>query len=121
MGFGVEEYDGLGAYRARENGKPVDNSGEIVGARDTALNGKYSGALELGEKLGRSKQVHDCFATHYVRFALGRSEKTEDTCSVEQVQHAFYGSGGDFRTLVVAIATSDSFRFRSPPRVETKP
>ena len=115
MGFGVEEYDGVGAYRDHENGKPVDNTGEIVGAREATLNGKYAGARELGEKLGKSKQVHDCFATQYLRFALGRSEKPEDTCSVQQIQHAFYAGGGDFRSLLLSIATSDSFRFRSAP------
>ena len=45
-------------------------------------------------------------------FALGREPGEADACSVEQIQNALSESDGDLRELLVAIATSDAFRYR---------
>jgi hypothetical protein len=112
LGFGLENYDGLGVYRDTQNGKPIDATGEIKGAREASLNGKFNGPKELAEKLAGSRQVHDCVSVNMYRYAIGRVETQEDQCALNNIQIAFFESGGDFRTLGVKIATSDTFRFR---------
>ena len=43
---------------------------------------------------------------------MGRAEQQADACSLEQVKQDFTSAGGDFRTLLVSLATTDAFRFR---------
>jgi hypothetical protein len=120
LGFGFEHYDGIGVTRDTENGKPVDASGAVVGARDPALEGPFSSVAELAERLGRSRQVSDCMAAHLFRYALGRVEQQEDACSLDAARARFAGSQGRFAELQRAIIGSASFRTRTPP-VEVTP
>ncbi len=115
VGFGFEQYDALGRFRAAENGKPIDASGEVTGVRDPALAGPFNGAAELSERFARSPLVRDCVATQWYRYAAGRLEATEDGCSLRDVKLHFARSGGDFRELLVAIIQTPAFRTRGLP------
>lgn len=117
VGFGFEHYDGLGVRRDMDNGKPVDASGDIIGARDGSLLGPYTTVATLAGRLAGSRQVHDCMASHFVRFALGRADGPEDECSVKDAQAAFFASGGKFKDLELSIILSASFRTRETPEV----
>ncbi len=109
IGFGFEHYDGIGAYREKDNGKPVDASGEVAQVTDSSLEGKFNGASELMGHLAGARQVHDCMATQWYRYAAGRVETGGDRCSVSSVQQAFFDSGGDFDALRLAVVKSPSF------------
>jgi Protein of unknown function (DUF1592)/Protein of unknown function (DUF1588)/Protein of unknown function (DUF1585)/Protein of unknown function (DUF1595)/Protein of unknown function (DUF1587) len=113
-GFGLEGFDQLGRVRTEENGLPVDASGIIVESKDPNLDGAFNGALELSSKLAQSPQVEACLATQWFRYGMGRAEQKSDICSLERVKSVFADSGGDFRELLVALATSDAFRYRAP-------
>lgn len=113
VGFGFEHFDGMGAWRDTDNALPVDASGNVTVGFDDALKGPFSTVAELSGRLADSRQVHDCFATQMVRYALGRVEATADTCSVQAVQQQFFDSGGRFTDLQLAIVASDMFRFRA--------
>jgi hypothetical protein len=109
LGFPLEVYDWAGAYRAEENGTRIDTSVHIdLGV----FEGDFANASELLEAIGGSDVARECYATHWFRYAVGRPETPEDTCSIEAVNEAFAASGGDVRELLVAIAVSDAFRFR---------
>jgi hypothetical protein len=113
VGFGLESYDHLGRFRTEEYGLPIDASGNIVETPgDPELAGPFDGALELSAKLATSPQVEDCLATQWFRYAMGRIEQAEDACSLNAVKSKFSDSGGDFATLLVALATTDAFRYR---------
>lgn len=113
IGFGFEHYDGIGAYRTTDNGKPVDATGEVVQANETALDGPFDGAPALMSRLGKARQVHDCATTQWYRYALGRVETEADACSITSVQTEFFEHGGDFDALRRAIAKSASFRYHA--------
>ena len=112
VGFGLEAFDQLGRFRTDEYGIPIDATGNVVDAGDPALEGAFDGALELTARLAASPQVEACLATQWFRYTMGRAEQEQDACSLEQVKAEFARSGGDFRELLVALATSDAFRFR---------
>ena len=112
MGFGLEAFDQLGRFRAEENGLPIDATGNLLDAGDPQIEGAFDGALELTSRLAQSPQVEACVATQWFRYTMGRAEQDADVCSLEEVKAAFAGSGGNFRELLVALATSDAFRFR---------
>lgn len=109
VGFAFEHYDPIGRFRATEGDLPIDATGELINA-DVA--GTFDGVKELATKLVSSEQVSRCIANQWFRFALGRIEKKEDTCSMEHIEEVFLGSGQSLRELVFTIATSDAFRYR---------
>jgi hypothetical protein len=84
----------------------------VEDAEDPELEGAFDGALELTAKLAASPQVEACVATQWFRYTMGRAEQQADGCSLEQVKADFSSAGGNFRELLVALATSDAFRFR---------
>ncbi|MDP3231760.1 MAG: DUF1588 domain-containing protein [Myxococcales bacterium] len=112
VGFGFENYDAVGAYRTVESGKTVDASGSVYAARDEKLTGPFNGISELARRLADSRQVHDCVASEWMRFAMGRGLGDGDQCSLTQVQEKFTASQGRFDDLLTAIIMSDTFRTR---------
>jgi hypothetical protein len=113
VGFGLEAFDHLGRFRAEENGIPIDATGNVMDSGDPALDGAFDGARELTSRLAASPQVEACIATQWFRYGMGRAEQDADACSLEQVKANFASSGGDFRELLIALATTDAFRFRA--------
>jgi hypothetical protein len=87
-----------------------------VGTSD--VDGSYSGAVELSNKLADSKQVEQCAAKNVYRYALGREEQGADACKLDALYASMEKSGGDVRELLVAVATSYEFIHRAPVSVE---
>lgn len=108
-GFSFERYDALGRFRTHENGVPVDPTGAFAGTRD--VDGEVADAIELAQRLADSAQAEECFATHWFRHAMGRTERAADRCQIQALAAAMR-EGGDLRELLVALVTSPSFRFR---------
>jgi hypothetical protein len=109
IGFAFEHYDGIGKFRSMDNGGVVDSSGTL------SLDGKdhtFNDAKELAGLLAGSAEVKKCFATQWVRYAFKRKETAGDTASIESAATAF--GKGSVRDLLVGVATSRSFRYRTP-------
>jgi hypothetical protein len=123
VGFGFEEYNGVGLWRDIENGIPVDTTGEMLytDSQDPILEGPFTGVSELSQKLRNSTQVQTCIAKHWFRYSMGRMESTTDSCSIENIESSFIGTGGDVRELLVALIRTDTFRYRSAPHFEETP
>jgi len=109
LGYGFESYDGIGRFRTMENGVPIDNSGEIA---DSDIDGTFHGALELGQRLVKSTQVHKCLATNWFRYALGRMETPLDSCAIDNVVSRFQAAELRIPELLLALVESDAFRVR---------
>jgi hypothetical protein len=118
LGFAFEHYDGIGAYRTTDNGKPVDATGT---AQIDGQTRSFKDAVDLVGHLAASRDVAECMATGWTRFALGRNETADDQGSLKHAVAALDRSQGSLRELMVAIATSRSFRFRSPAPGEVLP
>lgn len=112
IGFGLENYDALGRYRAIEEGVSIDARGEIVSSVDT--DGAFEGPLALSERLAGSKAVRECVATQFFRFALARTETKADDCSLAKTFERLEARGGSLQELIIAVAKSDAFRHLSP-------
>ena len=110
VGFGFEHYDAVGAWRDTDQGVPVDASGEMFETLDA--DGPFYGAVELVGKLAASQEAQRCVARQLFRFALQRVENTADACSLRHVFDEFETSGLNLHQLMMAIVTSDAFRFQ---------
>ena len=110
LGFGLEGYDAVGAFRTQEeSGLAIDDSGEITA---TDVNGTFFGGVELAGLLSQSGVVRECVSRQWFRYALGRIESEADDCSIETIAKTFDESNYDVRVLLREITLSTAFRFR---------
>jgi len=112
IGFGFEAFDGTGAYRARENGQPIDASGTLMGTGDPKVDGPFDGVSGLVDHLLRGDRLSTCFARQMFRFAMGGVETDADEAFVEAL-----GSGFTVDTrmtdLILALVTTPEFSGRT--------
>ena len=107
VGLVFEHFDEVGRWRDRDNGKPIDSSGEIHGSQD--LNGPLADHLELAAKLSNSEQVHRCFNIQFFRFVQGRGERSSDACWLEQAYEVYRSEGTSLRALIRHYASAPGF------------
>jgi hypothetical protein len=69
IGFGLENFDGVGAYRTTEAGQPIDSSGYIEDLNHTTFNGPE----DLARKLAAAPEVSQCLAAQMTSYVLGVS------------------------------------------------
>jgi hypothetical protein len=114
LGFAFEEYGGIGEFRTIDNNAPVNSSGSLV------LDGQtypYNSAPELVKLMAASPTVQSCFATQWLRYAFGRGETPADQASLNAATSAL-ASTGDVRELIVALAKSRTFTYRTATAME---
>jgi hypothetical protein len=109
LGFAFGAFDAIGQHRTSEFGLPINDSGEL---RGTDVDGPFRGAVELGQKLAQSEQVRQCVANQLLRYALAATRMNLSPCMVDAIAKKFEASGGDLRELLIAVVTSDAFRYR---------
>jgi hypothetical protein len=113
LGFGLEEMDGIGRYRTTENGLPVDSSGMLA---NTDVDGPFTGAAALSQKLASSKMFQTCFVWQFFRFAESRAPEATEQCLVNDWSDALTKGGGHFRDLLVEYVTRPEFVARKEDR-----
>jgi hypothetical protein len=117
IGFGFEHYDALGRFRATEEGHPIDATGDVLDGGDAT--GAFDGAPELASQLLGSERLQSCVSRQFFRFAATHIETRDDACSTRVAQNALEDAG-DLRELLIAITSTESFRYRRIP-TETSP
>ncbi|QDV40708.1 hypothetical protein Enr13x_05440 [Stieleria neptunia] len=112
LGFGMENFDAVGAYRERDGAYEIDASGELPGGVE------FDGAEELMQILvqEKSQQFCKCLAGKLLTYALGRGLTSYDRCTVNSALAAMENDGYRFSSLVAAIVTSDPFTMRERKR-----
>ena len=108
IGFGLENFDGVGLWRDTENGKPIDASGELP---DGDAAGPFVGPAELARKVASSTEARNCFSAKWLDFAYGRVGGEQDVCTEAQLEKAFAESGGNVKALLVALTQTDAFLY----------
>jgi mono/diheme cytochrome c family protein len=107
LGFGLENFDAIGAWRDKDGPYPVDSSGVLPGGQ------KFAGPVELKAVLmTRIKPFARCLTEKLMTYALGRGLEYQDRCVVEKVADSVLADGGKFSKLVSAIVHSDPFQKR---------
>nr|WP_281404484.1 DUF1592 domain-containing protein [Pyxidicoccus fallax] len=86
VGFGFENFDGLGKHRTTENGFPVDAKGSIAHASGDF---SFTGGGELARWLANSEDVANCVPLQIFRYAMGREESEVDQRLLSDMRDAF--------------------------------
>jgi|GEM_PF-706345 len=108
-GFAFEHYDAMGKLRAEDNGQPVDASGNFnLWSGETF---EFQNAVELTAQLARSTQVRDCYSLRWTRYATGIY--LDDKHPEVQRLQASFRENDQIKDLLIAITTSDLFRYRN--------
>ncbi len=106
LGLSLEHFDSVGAWRDRwHDGTPVDASG-------TWNDETFDDFRTLLTGLDADRTIRDCYASHWVQWALGRPLEEADSCTVQGVADQLEQAGGDLRELVIAVVTTEAFRTR---------
>ncbi|NNB92400.1 DUF1592 domain-containing protein [Corallococcus exiguus] len=116
MGFGMEDFDGLGQHRTEENGKRVDASGAVI-ARDGTTNlGDFTGGAQLARYLTTSEELANCVPLQFVRYAMGRDEHASDTELLAAMRTGPYRTDRlKITEVLVSLVRSSSFTQRRLP------
>jgi hypothetical protein len=122
IGLGFGFFDAIGEYQTSDangfgappGGFPaIDATGQVLPMTTGELSTRFDGATDLATKLASATQTRQCFVLQELRYALSRVESAADTCSASAVYQEFAAGGFDLRKLLVAIAASDAFRYKS--------
>jgi hypothetical protein len=114
LGLTLENFDGTGAFRASENGAPIDASGTLDGH-------SFEGAQGLGQALHDHPQTARCLVDRMYRSAAGRSILPAERPYVDYLNQVFQTDGYRVPDLMRAIAVSRSFYLVSAPEKEETP
>ncbi|MCA9705736.1 MAG: DUF1592 domain-containing protein [Myxococcales bacterium] len=114
VGFGLEHFDPVGAWRDDDSGHPIDTSAELRGLEALSDDDvtAFSTVPELAAVVASSQAAPACFATHYFRYTHGRLETPDDACAVEGLTQRFAEAQHDVIALVVSTITAPEFRYR---------
>lgn len=110
IGFALESFDGVGTWRTKEAGQPLDASGQLTDGT------KITGVVDL-----RAALVH--YSPQFVRtvteklmtYALGRGVEYQDMPVVRSIVRDAARSDYRFSALVMGIVKSDSFQMNRKP------
>lgn len=108
IGFGLENFDGSGAWRDKENGKDIDTSGELIGGR------KFTGVDELRKLLvdDHRSEFHRAVASKLLTYALGRGLDWYDKPALDRIVSDTEKAGGSSRAMLRAVIRSAPFEYR---------
>jgi hypothetical protein len=108
LGFTLEGFDAVGAWRDFDAGSPIDASGRLPDGTSVR------GVAELRAALAADGNV---FATTFVEklmiYALGRGLTAYDMPVVRGILHAAESDGLRFESIVLGIVESPAFRMRT--------
>lgn len=109
LGFGLENYDAVGAWRTEDGGVPVDAAGELPGGRS------FRGPKDLRALLADSERdaFVRCLTEKMLTYALGRGLQPYDKPAVDRICLELENNGFRFSQLIQSIVESLPFQMRT--------
>jgi hypothetical protein len=109
VGLALENFDGVGIWRATENGIPIDARGTMEGK-------EFVGAPGMGQTLHDTAPAAACAVRNLFRYAIGRNPVKGEAGLLRDLEDRFADMGYRFPELMRMLAMSDPFRTTSEPR-----
>lgn len=107
IGFALENFDPIGAFRTADGEFEIDASGEFPdGATFTGIEDLKTILLERRDEFTR------CLAEKMMIYALGRGLEYYDRAAVREIESAVAADGYKMQTLIREIVMSPPFRSR---------
>jgi len=110
LGFALEHYDAVGAFRTQDAGRPIDASATMPdGAQFDGLGGLQKILLDHKDEFTRA------FTERLLTYALGRGLEPYDQPKVRAIARATAADDYRIRTLILGIVQSEPFNLRRTP------
>jgi hypothetical protein len=108
IGFGLENYDAIGAWRNRDAGVPIDPAGRL------ATGETFKGASDLSQMLMKKKRDEfvQCLSEKLLTYALGRGTEYYDRPAIEQIARNTAKNRYKFTSLIMEVVRSVPFQMR---------
>ena len=107
LGFSMENFDGVGAWRTTDGNKPIDVSGAMPDGQ------KYQGVGELRKLLGDRREAFVTTVTEkLLTYAIGRELYASDQPAIRQIIREAATSDYRWSAIVSGIARSLPFQMR---------
>ncbi|HET8937037.1 MAG TPA: DUF1592 domain-containing protein [Polyangiales bacterium] len=103
IGLALENFDGIGAFRERENNLTIDASGELDGKT-------FADARGLAAAIAADPNATSCFVRTLFRYARGALEQASEASRIAALDQAFGASGYRTTELMLAIVKDPAFR-----------
>ncbi|HEX3871014.1 MAG TPA: DUF1592 domain-containing protein [Pirellulales bacterium] len=104
LGFGLENYDGIGAWRDKDGTFAIDATGVLPDGQ------KFDGPHELKSLLrSRVREFATCLTEKMLTYALGRGLESSDRYTVEKIVDSLEQQDYRFSVLVAEIVRSEPF------------
>jgi hypothetical protein len=111
IGLSFEHFDGVGRFRATDNGMPIDAHGEILDSKNS--DAQFDGVSQLIDVLDGSPDVEACYSLSWLRFAYGLTESEQSGCVVEHMQGVLSAGDGSVAAIFSALTQADQFYART--------
>ncbi len=111
LGFAFENYDAIGAYRATDNGFPVDSAATYQFADGRTIT--FTNAVDLSQQLAKSPEVHACYAKQLLEFVVGRDMTRHDRRLINDLAQRSLDDDLSIKEIVFGIVTSRAFLVRT--------
>jgi len=107
LGFGLENFDAIGAYRTKDGTTPIDSSGTLPDGRT------FKGPIELKAIVkSDSEAFAECLTEKMMTYALGRGVEKYDRAAVKKIVRSAMANQYRFSAFVTGIITSVPFQQR---------
>jgi hypothetical protein len=107
IGFALENFDGIGAWRTTDNATPIDPSGMLPGGI------QFKGVVELRKILQeRPELVTHAVAEKLLMYALGRTLAYYDGPAVRKIVREAAADDYRWSSVVLGIVKSTPFQMR---------
>jgi hypothetical protein len=120
LGFGLENYDAIGAWRTMDGKFPVDSSGTLPNGMS------FSSPVEMRKLLvAELPNFARCLTEKLMTYSLGRGLEPFDRRTVADIGRKLAADNYQFQTLIYAIIDSVPFQMRHaeavPAQASAKP
>ena len=103
IGLALENFDGIGRFRATDNGASIDATGDLDGV-------PFDGPVSLALALRDHPRFAPCLVRHVYRYTNGRLETSGERELVRELAVAFERDGFRVRALLLELVTTPGFR-----------
>jgi hypothetical protein len=103
LGFGLENFDAIGAWRTSFKGKPVDNAGALPDGTP------FSDPSTLVGYLQSTKAFDQCVSKYLTTYAIGRKLDDSDDCNVKDIAKNGVSDDKGIAETIQTIVLSDLF------------
>ncbi len=108
LGLALENFDVTGHYRIKDNGQPIDSSGELYdGTRISGVSGLRDALLK------RKDVVLQSFTENLMTYALGRRIEAADMPTVRAIVREAARQNYRISAFIMGVVSSSAFQMRA--------